>query len=225
MQFLRPVYCLLMISVIVAVDSKADAALVLTGAQIYSAADNADGSNSADTSYRYTTNSADTGGFGLSINGDLDKAISIPLSLGDNFFTFQWLVGSVNPGTFVGLNLFFTDNDGTPDNSFSPGFGDPIAGDLTVFKQVGTDANNFATVASGLFIQTYAIANTLAIANGKHSFILGDQMVSVTSFSSDSSPSGSFTLTVSAVPEPSSLALVSIVIAGIGLQQRRRNRN
>ena len=197
------------------------AQITLTGAQIYAAGDNTDGAFSIGN-YRYTTNSADDG-FGLSINGQNEKAISLLLGLGDNVFSFSGTVAPVDPGNHVGLSLFFTDTDPLFDNSFNPETTQGVAGDLTVVTQMNSPSDFFSTVAAGIQTQTFnAGAIGDAFANGQQSFSLGSTSVSVTAFTvSDSpfNPSGSFTLTV--VPEPSAMSFLG-VFTMLALCKRRR---
>ena len=192
-------FLLIVCSIFIVCCAAAQAQITLTGAQIYAAGDNTNGAFSGG-GYRYTTNSADGGGFALSTNEQDEKAISIPLELGDNVFSFSGTVAPADPGNYVGLSLFFTDTDSVMDNSFNPDTTSGVAGDLTVFTQMNSLSNSFSTVAAGIQTQTYdAGAIGAAFANGQQSFTFGSVEVSVTAFTVSNSPfnpSGSFTLTV-----------------------------
>ena len=180
-------------------ESELRAQVTLTGAQLYSAGGNNNGTVSGG-GYRYTTNSADGGGFALAIDGDDTKATSVVLEMGDNVFSFSGTVAPADPGSYVGLQLFFTDTDLLPDDSFNPETNSGVAGDLTVFTPINSPGDTLSTVAAGIQVQTYDVgAIGPAFASGLQSFTVGSNTVSVTAFSVTNTPfnpSGSFTLTV-----------------------------
>lgn len=179
----------------------AQAATFLVGAQLYSSS--ATGANSGGV-YQYSTNSS-TSNFGLTINGTTytpgGSGISIPLLDGLNSFSYT-VPTPVDPGAFVGLNLFFN-TTGVPYNPVN--FGQGLPGDLTVFTSVGAPAGSFSVPVQGTNIQSYEtsfIFTNPASYSGNSSYVLGDRQISVTGFTADSTPSGSFQLSVSPVATP-----------------------
>jgi hypothetical protein len=190
----------------------------LVGAQVY--ASGASGQNVgaySGTPYQFSTNS-NTAHDSLDVNGT-SLTISFALSDGPNVFTFT-------PGTTgfpintIGLNLFF-DGDGT---SYNPAYtaGGGIPGDLSAFVAAGSSA--FAIPAAGINVQSYNTDDLKVNStsySGATSFEVGNSLVTLTAFSATVDPAGSFTLTVSEVPEPGTIALLGIGLGLVALFRRR----
>ena len=164
--------------------------MYLVGAHIYRT--DATGAYSDDPfpAYTYSTNSL-TRHSPLYLNGSVTGLdASFELSLGSNTFTFAGLP-PLNPGGFIGLNLFFSPNS-TPFNAVP---GSVVPGDITLFTATTANGLNGNVTNAGTSILSYGVDNfdaPLALANGKSALVLGDRMVGVSAFTSNTRPSGSF---------------------------------
>jgi len=130
----------------------------------------------------------------------------------------------LNPGSFGGLMLFFN-STGT---SFNPPPGE-YAGNLVAVTPT-TNTGAFIIPAAGILTRSYSFTGT-APYSGDTVYSVGDFDVSITAFSSDTLPSGSFTLTVAsaAVPEPATWAMIALagcstVVAGWRFKKKRYRR-
>lgn len=203
----------------------ARAQVFLVSAGYYSSL--ADGTN-AGTAYRYATNNT-SGDLRLTLNlgGNIQSnAISYPLSLGNNNFTYS-VASSFSPGPFGGLLLFFNSTG----VSFNPNVG-PVVADLAAATPTDS-SGSYIIPAAGVGIRNYVdIVEPLAVPfTGDTVFNVGGFDVSITAFSSDTVPSGSFTLNVAAaaVPEPATWAMIalgcsSVVAAGWRFKKNRFRR-
>lgn len=225
------------------------AAFFLTGAQIYQSS--ATGSISSDDSYRYSTNDLDTAAARLSVKNGLtgtpmDRAISFELLTGQTTtFYFSVTTDNLPAATgsqrFVGMNLFFEDppapdikSDQIANNTYNPARGITAPGNLTVFSAL--ESNTFGFVEAGVAVQNYDYVENAAkpLANGLHDFMYNGYTVSVTSFSVSTNPAyklgagaygGSFKLTVTATPEPSTIGIGALACCGLaGWVKKRRGK-
>jgi hypothetical protein len=186
--------------------STVSAQVFLVGAAYYSS----NNAGQAGGVYRYTTNSSD-GALVWNINGN-GKGISIPLNLGVNNFTFS-VLQSFTPGPFGGLSLFFN----ATGVSYNPSVLNAlIPGDLAAFTPTNNDPLAFQIPSAGTLIANYNPTGGNQVAySGATSFQVGGYDVSISSFGSTTTPSGSFSLTVvAAVPEPSSWILIGTALVG-----------
>lgn len=215
------------------------AGFYLTGVQIYAAS--ADGS--VDTQYfdyRFTTNQNDIGNNQLVVTStnpsvrnmnppELPKAVSFGLPQGDTVFAFNGNNFNL-PGDHLGLNLFFTDTDGRADNSYNPSDVGIKTGDISAFAS----ASGFQVVPQGKVVQNYkftgysSASSQKPLSEGSLSFGLGDYTVSLTGFSLTSAsgqpPAGTFKLTVTATPEPSTIGFGALAFCGIAHWVKKRRK-
>jgi hypothetical protein len=173
--------------------------------------------------YQFDTNSS-TIAYNLGVGGSTSKGISIALSEGDNTLSLIPSATGSPPGTYAELGLFFDSSSTSYNPSSSPRTADLVS--AVGFNQ--TAANDFTPIA-GTTINSY-IYNGSDLANGLTSFIVGDEIITITGFTMSSDGTnysgGSVTINVAqAVPEPSSLALCGIAGAvGLGIARFRRRR-
>jgi hypothetical protein len=193
----------------------------LVGANVYSSA--SDGTT-VGGHYCYSTNSsAFTQRLILGLNGvQQQNAVSFLLSPGDNQFTFD-VNQSFDPGAFAGLSLLFN----TSGVSYNPSGYSGVAGDLVVvgstnnssaflFPSVGTSVRSYDDALNGPYTASYSGAST---------FLVGNEVATVTGFSVNAVPQGTFTITISsAVPEASGFlsTLLGFGLISVALLKRRR---
>ena len=228
--------------------ASANCAFFLTGVQLYQTDEFGElkidipGQNPTYSNYRYLTNDS-VSGAGLRVwdinanNPILSKKIQISLNTGTNELQFE-VTSTDAPAQYVGMNLFFEDTDSSPnDNSYNPGTGSIVPGNLTVF--VPMNSSNFQKVDGGSNAMNYAfqLSSIPAPANGLNVYSNGVYDVSVSSFltSTDGAyrPSGlnaaafggKFTLTVTATPEPSTIGIGALAFCGLaGWVKKRRGK-
>lgn len=139
--------------------------------------------------------------------------ISFELSLGDNTFAFT-PSGFANPGSHAGVQLYFN-STGAPFQPLGPG----IAPDLAAF--VPTAAAPWSYVPAATQVISYGDSfGPLVSYGGATSFTVGGHVITLSALEIDHAPSGSFTLSVSAVPAPAALPLLAI--AAIAGRRRRK---
>lgn len=161
-------------------------------------------SNGGLVAYRQTL-TADTG-------STQNAAISFPLSLGANTFTFS-PSGSADPGSFAGVQLYFNAT-GTPFQPIGPG----IAPDLAAF--VPTGSSPWAYVPAATQVISYGDSyGPLVSYSGATSFTVGDRVITLSALEINQVPAGSMTLSVAIVPAPAALPLLAL--AGIVARRRR----
>jgi hypothetical protein len=200
---------LAILAVVMMLPCAAQAQVFLVSAGYYSS--QADGSNVS--TYRFSTNSNSADfRLTLNLNGNIQNdAISFPLAVGSNNFTYS-TTQTANPGPFGGLLLFFNSTG----VSFNPSISDPVVANLAAAAPT-SNSGSFLIPAAGIGIRNYVGVNPpVAVPySGDTFFTVGGFDVSITAFSSTTSPSGSFTLNVSsAVPEPGSWALLGMTSLG-----------
>jgi hypothetical protein len=181
------------------------------------------GADATGGGYQYTTNTSlgfDT--LTLVSNGTTySKGISIPLSIGDNVFTFP--NAGTTPGAFGGIELFLNSTGA----SYNPNGGGRPA-DLDVARDTAS-ANPFFVPVAGTQLANYSTPFTVLPYGGASSFLVGGQTVSVTAFSDNTQAQGGFTLRVGAAtapstPEPGSIALFTGFAISGGLFLKRRKK-
>jgi hypothetical protein len=212
---LRRTLALAAFGIAVALSHSVSAAISLVGIDI---TDSDANGTATDPGYRYSSNSndfsfADELTLGASSQA---KPISFTLATGANTFTFSPTsgvdgTGPGDTGTYTGFVFFFNDT-GTSFNPTTSG----NSPDLAAYVQSGTSA--FAIPAANTLVEDYVPNGGGVAYSGATSFSLDGQTVTLTALTSDSTPAGTFTLTVT--PEPASLSI--LMIGGIGLLRRRR---
>ena len=167
--------------------------------------------------YQYDTNSNDAA-YGLAVTPGATKGLSQILTSGTNSFTFSYTTGA-SPLTNGDLGLFFS----TSPTSYNP-TSSAITPDLLVSATAG--GLTFFTPATGTTINNYHYSSGPTSANGLTSVGIGGYTISVSSYSVTSTPTGSFTLTVTQTPEPGIVGLMAgiSVSGGIFALGRRRRR-
>ena len=178
------------------------AQIYLTGLQLYSAGSNSSGKVGT-LEYEYTTNSsspiADIERVSVSQgSASKDNAISFPLKLGANTFSFSNLPGELfAPGAFEGLNLFLSGSS----QSYNPNTTAGVAGNLSVVAS--TTSATFKIIAAGTPVLSYTSLGTQPVpffttpANGHTSFGAGTLSATVTALKIlNGGPSGTITITV-----------------------------
>lgn len=228
----------------------------LTGAQVYAADSNGQivsltsnyrySTNDLDTSasrVSLTTVKTDMS------STTMDRKISFELLVGQSVdFTFAVTTNDAlptvpNEKSYVGMNLFFGDpppsaptvSDNTVDNSYNPGRSLSRPGNLTIFAELNGSSFNF--VSSVYRVQNYDFAdsNIKPFANGLSRFEYEGYFVTVTSFlASSNAPhkpmngayGGSFTLSVTATPEPSTIGVGALALLGVvhWVKKRRKGK-
>jgi hypothetical protein len=167
--------------------------------------------------YRYTSNVHDIGAYYQNVTPAVGptqgQSIDFPLAVGTNTFTFAPIDGAHDAsllGPDAGINLFFTSG-----GSFNPSASAPS--DLTVFGPPDS-SGTFAAPVAGTLVQDYGAIDTGGSVpyDGATSFEIGDKIVTVTALSLTGTPSGTITLTVISVPEPSSIVAI-FGLCGMGL--------
>jgi hypothetical protein len=201
------------------------ATISLVGDMVYSAS-GVNGSN-AGGGYRYSSNTSITDDYvqlltPTSPTGTAQgQGISFGLSYGLNTFSFTPDLGlqgttPVDPGSFAAIELFFN----TSGTSYNPSTG-PNPGDLVVYASTDTHGS-YSVPAAGTEVQGYQPILSDAPYSGADQVKIGNYFVTVTAFSIDHGPDGTFTLDVTA-PEPSSIvALGGIGAIGLLVGARRR---
>jgi hypothetical protein len=206
MTFLRTIglaVCLIMLA-----PAALQAQVFLVGACYYSST--SDGA-AASSTYLYSTNSSVSSiRLMLDLNGNVqNNAISYLLAEGDNVFNYSG-AQSFDPGPFGGIEVFFSSTAA----SYNPGGAAGVAGDLVAATP--TDGSGvFFHPAAGTLVRSYDNINSgnnpgLAPYSGATSFTVGDRVVTITAFDSNTFPNGTFTLnvTAAAVPEPGHWILI-----------------
>lgn len=181
--------------------------------------------NNQGSGYTYTTNSnINFARQTLSLNGGPTQttAISFLLGAGNNSFTFT--PPNSFPTSIAGINLFFN-STGT---SFNPTAGAAVAGNLTAVANTNNSGSFFFPIA-GTSVRNYDTGLTDAPYSGATFFNVGGQRITLTQYSVNNTPAGTFTLNVAptagvTAPEPGSVALLFTgVLPLAGLVARRRS--
>jgi hypothetical protein len=202
--------------------SSANAQTFLVGAYLFGA--NGSGATTA-PGYQYDTNTSNVASFGLNVTPpNVSKGLSDALSTGANTFTFSFTNTPSSPGADADLGLFF----GPTGTSYNPAT-DSRTPDLLVSRDT-TGALAFFVPASSTVINDYHYNGTLLTANGLTGIVVGGNTVSVSAYSVNTTPTGTFTLTVTpfvaATPEPGVVGLLAgISVSGGVFALRRRRRN
>lgn len=232
---------LFVVCITLSICGSSTAGFYLTGAQLYWS--KSDGSNFGTTNqsdYRWTTNTEGTGNANLIVTSGLVAPSSIPPASAISFalitgdYDFQFEANGFDPRfvQHLGMNLFFTDTDGFADNSYNPSALGAYAGDLTVYTAANPTSTSFDFVGSGLTIMNYVYGTSFPKANGFESFIVADQIVTVTSFNyslvsngaGGFKPTGSFRLSVTATPEPSAIGVGALALCGVVQWMKKRRK-
>jgi len=181
--------------------------------------------------YRFTTNGGEgqySASLPLDMVGDtpdegvVARNISFELQPGSNVFEFD---RDAYPRSAYGLSLFFA-SSATP---FAvPVTGDDaavFAGDLAVASVAGTSV--FFVPEVGTMIGPYGSGAPPVAYSGATTFAIGTDTVRVSEFNIaniDGGPTGSFTLELSTVPEPSTFLIWTVGLIGLLVWGRRRRR-
>jgi len=202
--------------------SSANAQTFLVGAYLFGA----DGSGaSTNLGYQYDTNVSNATSFGLNITPpNVSKGLGQALTTGTNIFTFSFTQGAANPGPDADLGLFF-DSANTP---YNPAVSARTP-DLLVSRDT-TGALAFFVPSSSTVINNYHYGDSALTANGLSGIVVGGNTVSFSAYSVNTTPTGSFTLTVTPfvapTPEPGVVGMLAgITVSGGVLTLRRRRRN
>lgn len=162
----------------------------------------------------------------ISLNGGTAQqtAISFALTQGNNSFTFA-SQSSATATSIAGISFFFN----ATGTSYNPNSTTGVAGNLVAVANTDNSGTFFFPAASTPVRSYDNSANYDAAYSGATSYVVGGQRITLTQYSVDTTPSGSFTLNVApvsaAAPEPGSVALMGTCLLPLaGLAARRRVR-
>jgi len=245
-QFVHVVF--FTIALVLSFASHVAAGAMLTGAAVFSVNSNGSffnqeywntlGGDAAWNLYVTQPNSGIAGSFLNS--GDSSSATRVSVALAPGTYTFYTFgqAGSIaggNPTGYFGLNLFFNSNDTSPGISaytptnfaaappYPPFLVNSNPSSVTL-QITNTSAAGTLAYSDGSFVAT--------LSNFRYSFPTAYNLDRVSPFNNVPNGSndfvGEFTLTVTALPEPSSLTLMGTSLAGTAalafVQTRRRHR-